>query len=303
MNPMPPELTVIIPSYNRPELLPRAVNSALEQSFQSLEVLVVDDGSPQPISLPEHPRLRVVRLEQNAGNASARNAGLRAARGRYVCYLDDDDRLLPNMAADSMAALAQAHDDKSLPDPIAVLSGLEVIDKHGQRQQTRLPPTLPKGSRFFLEPIPEGQSFISKQTLVVERDLLLEIGGYDEDFRSRVHTEMFLRLNAVCSILGIPRLTYQLISHDGDRISGNRALRQESFERLIQKHGKLFRSSPRMYADFVYRHAVKSRQLGQHQHALKYFLKAFQIHPEQAWRQSSRSLWHTIVAVKKRFIP
>ena len=266
-------LSIIIPSYNRPHFLPRAVNSALQQTVEELEVIVVDDGSDEPVHLPEHPRLKVIRLSKNSGNAVARNVGLNAARGRYITYLDDDDQLLPHMAQVSLDALA----DTTLPSPVAVLSGLEVIEPDGKVVDRRLPPTLPRGAHFFLEDIEPGKSYLSKQTLIVERELLLEIGGYDETFTSRVHTEMFLRLNPVCSILGLPTVTYQLTAHEGARISRDPALRQVNFERLLNKHESLFKLHPQTFANFLCDHAERSLELGQPKAAIESLLRAMQL--------------------------
>lgn len=270
-----PQLSIIIPSYNRPHLLPRAVKSALEQTLEDIEVVVVDDGSTEPVNLPEHPRLRIVRLPENRGTAAARNAGAEAARGRWITYLDDDDQLLPHMAEVSLAALANT----TLPKPVAVLSGLEVVGLDGKVTQTRIPPTLPRGKHFFLEEIEPGQSFLSKQTLVVERELLLSIGGYDESFSSRVHTEIFLRLNPVCSILGVPTVTYQLLVHEGPRISRDSSLRQVSFNQLVRKHESIFKAHPKMFAEFVYKHALMSYELSQKGAAFLSLLWALRIHP------------------------
>ncbi|MEO1184952.1 MAG: glycosyltransferase family 2 protein, partial [Cyanobacteria bacterium J06636_27] len=239
-------LSIIIPTYNRPHFLPRAVKSALQQTVEEIEVIVVDDGSDEPVNLEEHPRLKVITLSKNSGNAVARNVGLKAAKGQYVTYLDDDDQLLSNMAQVSLDALKNT----TLPQPVAALSGLEVIKPDGEVIDRRLPPTLPLGSHFFLEDIEPQKSYLSKQTLVVGRELLLEIGGYDETFTSRVHTEMFLRLNPVCSILGLPVVTYQLTAHEGERISRNPALRQVNFERLLNKHESLFKLHPKTFANF-----------------------------------------------------
>lgn len=266
-------LSIIIPTYNRPHFLPRAVNSALQQTVEEVEVIVVDDGSDKPVSLPEHSRLSVIRLAKNSGNAVARNAGLKAAKGQYVTYLDDDDQLLPSMAQVSLDALKNT----TLPKPVAALSGLEVIKPDGEVVDRRLPPTLPLGSHFFLEDIEPDKSYLSKQTLVVERELLLEIGGYDEAFTSRVHTEMFLRLNPICSILGLPTVTYQLTAHEGERISRNPALRQVNFERLVNKHESLFRLHPQTFAKFLCDHAERSLELGQPKAAILSLLRAMKL--------------------------
>ncbi|MBD6617963.1 glycosyltransferase family 2 protein [Komarekiella sp. 'clone 1'] len=260
-----PLLSIIIPTHNRPHLITRAVKSALEQTVEDLEVIVVDDASTQPIDLPSNPRLRTIRLSESHGGAGARNVGLDAALGRWITFLDDDDQLLPHMAAVSLEALSQA----ALPTPVGVISGLEEVNSQGQVLGTRLPPPVrPRGAHFFLEELEPGKSYNTKQTLVVEREVLHQIGGWDQTFRSRVHSELFLRLNPACSLLGLPIVTYQLYTHEGDRVSRNTKLRQESFLRLVHKHKSLFKAHPQMFAKFVYEHALRSYDMGQKRAAL-----------------------------------
>ena len=269
-------LTIIIPTYNRPQLLLKAVNSALAQTIDSLEVIVVDDCSSQPINLPEDPRLRIIRLEQNKGGAAARNIGVEAARGKWITFLDDDDLLLPNMAEISLATLQQ---ETELPKPIGVISGIEVIDEDGRSLQTRLPPTLPKGSHYGLEKIAPSQSFYTKQTLIIEKEVYQSIGGFDESFSSRIHSELFIRLNLICSIIGIPQVTYQLLEHDLFRVSTDPTRRQVSFQRLVDKHREIFESHPRSFADAIFNQAIMSYKIGQTKAAAKNLGWAMKIDP------------------------
>jgi glycosyltransferase involved in cell wall biosynthesis len=271
-----PQLSIIIPTRDRPQLLPRAVKSALSQTITDLEVIVVDDASTQPPDLSPDPRLRVIRLSTSRGGAGARNVGTEAAQGRWIAYLDDDDCLLPQLAAVSLEALAKA----TLPPPVAVISGIDVVDDAGKTLETRLPPpSRPRGCHFALEALEPGKSYNTKQTLVVEREVILQLGGWDEAFRSRVHTELFLRLNPVCSIVGLPIVTYQLYEHPGARVSRNSNLRQESFQRLVRKHEAIFRAHPQTYANFVYDHARMLYRMGQKPQALSSVLWAVQIDP------------------------
>lgn len=270
-----PQLSIIIPTYNRPHLLPRAVNSALGQTFKQLEVIVVDDASSSSVNLEENEQLRIIRLPENRGCSAARNIGAREARGQWITYLDDDDCLLPHMAEVSLNALNKT----TLPQPVAVLSGLEVIGTDGKIKQTRIPPSLPKGSHFGLEEIESNQSFFCKQTMVVEKKVLLDIGGFDENFTSRVQTELFLRLNQVCSIQGLPIVTYQLFEHQGPRVSTDANKRQLNFDRLLTKHRLLFQAHPKMFANFWYDHALMSCQSGQLLIGISSMSQAMKIHP------------------------
>lgn len=291
-----PLLSIIIPSHNRQHLVLRALKSALEQTVEDLEVIIVDDGSDPPLDLPANPRVRLIRLAEARGVSAARNIGTNEARGRWVTYLDDDDRLLPDMVALSLKKISET----TLPEPVAVISGLEIVNPQGQVLKTRTPPPLrSRGEYFSLEQIEAGYSYFTKQTLVVERDVILQIGGWDETFKSRVTTDLFLRLNPVCSIIGLPVATYQLTAHEGTRISRNLTLRQESFYRLIHKHKSVFRAHPKMFAKFVYDHARKSQKLGQNPAAFLSLCWAIRIDPIQI---VTRVFWSTIKKIKNNLL-
>ncbi|MES1025530.1 glycosyltransferase [Gloeocapsa sp. BRSZ] len=280
-----PILSIIIPTHNRPHLLPLAVKSALAQTLNDFEVIVVDDASTESVQLPEDPRLRLIRLDEPHGGAGARNVGTEAAQGQWITYLDDDDRLLPHMAAISLEALSQTQ----LPTPVAVISGLEIVNTQGEVISTRLPPPIRlRGSHFALEELEPGYSYNTKQTLVVEREVIRQIGGWDKSFRSRVHSELFLRLNSVCTIIGVPIVTYQLYNHQSERVSRDPILRQESFQRLVTKHKSLFQSHPKMFAKFVVDHAQRSYQMGQTRAAISAILWAMQIEPYYTVKRVTR---------------
>lgn len=273
-----PKLSIIIPTHNRPHLLRRAIRSALAQTLPGIEIIVVDDGSTPPVALPDYPQIKIIRLDPNQGGAAARNIGAKAAHANWITYLDDDDELLPNMAQLSLEAIAQTN----LPKPVGVLSTLAELNPKGQTRKTHTPPTLPKGKHFCLEEIEPHQSFASKQTLVIERQVLLDIGGFDSAFTSRVHTELFLRLNPVCSFIGLPQVTYRLHAHQGPRVSSSLQRRQQNFRRLLAKHQALFSQYPRRrYADFVFNHAYMLQRNGHHLAALSALSQAFTIHPIQ----------------------
>lgn len=248
---MTAELTIVIPTHARPVLLAAAVTSALAQDVP-VQVVVVDDGSPEPVDLPADPRLRVLRHGQARGGSAARNLGAREARTRYVMWLDDDDELLPHAARISLEALR----DCALAAPVAVLSGIEVLDADGRVRDRRIPPpVLPRGGHFWLEgPVP-GHSYHTKQTLVVDRAFVLDLGGFDPAFRSRVHTELFLRLNPACTLIGLPEVTYRLRAHAGPRVSTDPGLRQRSADQLMARHRAAFAAHPGAHAAFLLEHA------------------------------------------------
>lgn len=286
-----PQLSIIVATYNRPpQLLQRAVDSALAQTVTDLEVIVIDDGSVEPVTLPERPRLRVIRLPMNRGISAVRNFAVTIAQGRWISYLDDDDELLPHFAEVSLQALASS----TLPTPIAVLSGLDAIHPDGTLIRRHLPPTLPRGAYFGLERIEPQQSFFSKQTLVVEREVLLDIGGFDEAFSALPYTEMFLRLNPVCSLIGVPTVTYRQFIHHGPRLSSDPSRRQVDFHRLIDKHEPLFTTRPRLFAHFTLRHAHSLYNLGQYPAAIASVCTILRSHPSFTFTNIVSVLWRKL---------
>ena len=93
-------VSVIIPVYNAAEFIGKCVSSVLEQTLNDLEVICVDDRSSddsfEVLSRLEDPRLKIIRFPENRGVSAARNAGLEAASGKYVYFLDSDDWLDPD---------------------------------------------------------------------------------------------------------------------------------------------------------------------------------------------------------------
>ncbi len=95
-----PAISIIVPFYDRHELVRETIESVLAQRFPDFEIVVVDDGSARSLQRSDlghgadDPRITVIR-QQNGGSAAARNTALRAARGRYVLFLDSDDLMVP----------------------------------------------------------------------------------------------------------------------------------------------------------------------------------------------------------------
>src|SRR5690242_20704176 len=105
------KVSLIIPTFNRPHLLPRAVASAL-RAGSDVEVIVVDDASQDDTAsvCRKLRNIEYVRLERNQGVAGARNAGLLASTSEYVAFLDDDDLRLPGSLDHQLALLEAAPD-------------------------------------------------------------------------------------------------------------------------------------------------------------------------------------------------
>jgi len=186
---MNPLVSVVVPTRDRPSELSEALASIFDQSFRDLEVIVVDDGSRAAIE-PLDPRagssLRVSRLEPARGAAAARNHGVSCARGRYVAFLDDDDRWLPGYLEQQVEVL-QATDGPALS-----WTGAVEVDRAGGRFQPRPDPwiTYPSLLVELLADCP-----IPTLSVVACRRSLFELhGGLDERLAVVHDLEWFVRI-------------------------------------------------------------------------------------------------------------
>ena len=243
MNRPGPRATIVIPTHDRPRLLERAVASALAQTVEDIQVVVVDDGSAEPVrlALPD-PRLLVLRNHRALGASAARNTGLRAAAGRWVTFTDDDDELLPGMVQASLEAAERS----PLPRPVSVLSAVVVVDGHGRVLETRLPVTLARQAPPYAE-APDDGFVQDANTLFAPVEVLRELGGWDETIKGWEMDDLLIRLVRRCSIQAAPQPTYRRYRHEGTRKSGNAAVASEGGRLVLSKHREFYRAHPHLY--------------------------------------------------------
>jgi glycosyltransferase involved in cell wall biosynthesis len=168
---MNPLVSAVIPTHNRIQLVCRAIKSALNQTYQNLEVVVVLDGldgnAAELLEGLHEPRLRVVELAENKGPAEARNAGVRAAKGDWIAFLDDDDEWTSTKIEKQLALLADVD-----PSTNFIACRWHEADTHANRA---LPRTFPKPEENWSEYIYCRPEFILPSTWFVKRGLLLSV--------------------------------------------------------------------------------------------------------------------------------
>jgi glycosyltransferase involved in cell wall biosynthesis len=180
-------VSVIIPVYQGERFVLGAVRSALAQTHTELEVFVVDDGSTDgTIKLLEEvrdPRLRVLR-QSNAGTGAARNLALAQARGRYIAFLDSDDRWFPDKLAREIEVLRNA------PEPVAIAySSYYAVDDRG-RLLHRSPNRQHAGDVFEL--LLAGEDFLMPSVCLFDRAVFDTLGYFRLDRYHEDH-EFILR--------------------------------------------------------------------------------------------------------------
>jgi glycosyltransferase involved in cell wall biosynthesis len=240
-----PLVTVVVTTRDRPASLGAAVSSALSQTVGDVEVVVVDDGSREPVALgTSGPRLRLARNERPVGLSAARNAGLELARGRWITFLDDDDALLPRMVERSLEAAAAS----SLSPPVGVLSGVRVVDESGAVLEEFGAVPIPRCSGDILERL---HAVRYKNGLFVPVDALRAVGGWDPAIRAWEHDDLLLRLNRRCSIEAVPDAMYLLTDHAGARLTRDFLTCAVGIRTTLRKHRSIFWSDRRAHARYL----------------------------------------------------
>lgn len=106
-------VSVVIPAYNRANLLPRAIDSVLAQTRQNFELIIVDDGSmdntKEIVQNYSYPKIRYIRNESNLGATRSRNIGIQNSMGDVIAFLDSDDTWLPNKLEDQLKYIPEVH--------------------------------------------------------------------------------------------------------------------------------------------------------------------------------------------------
>ena len=183
-----PEVSVIVATYNMGQHVGEAIASVLAQQGHDLEVIVVDDGStdatPQALkAFADEPRVRVL-TQQNHGQPKAKNAGLRAARGRYIAFCDADDYWLP-CKLDLQLPLLEQNSAVGV-----VYSSILLLHADGRAEEPR-EHRKSRGdvlSRLFIN------NMVPFGTAVVRRECIEEAGGFDEDIPMGIDWDLWLRI-------------------------------------------------------------------------------------------------------------
>ena len=195
-----PKISVVIPCFNYGHFLIDAVSSAQQQELRPHEILVVDDGSSD--STPEVAKtlggqIRYIRTE-NRGVASARNLGTVEATGDWVAFLDADDFWLPSKLSAQWTALQRSR-NAIYP---AIQCGFTLANSHLEPQGTSVGVArLSRKEVLLMKP----QLTLVSSTLLIQRDVFLQLGGFRHDLGTSADYDLGLRLVHRDLLLSIPR--------------------------------------------------------------------------------------------------
>lgn len=208
-------ISVIIPTYQRAELVLTAVESVRRQSFRDWELLVVDDGSSDgtidALERIREPRLRVIR-QAHSGVSAARNRGIQQARYEWIAFLDSDDSWKPRKLERQLESLeAEPAYQICFTDEIWIRNGVRVNQKKRHRKQSGW--IYPRCLRLCI---------VSPSSILLHRSVLERMGQFDESFPVCEDYELWLRLAARYPILFLPQPLIVKTGGHHDQLSRSR---------------------------------------------------------------------------------
>jgi glycosyltransferase involved in cell wall biosynthesis len=244
-----PAVSVVLPTYDRATMLPRAIASVLRQDFADFELIVVDDASrddtPTVLSALQDARVRVIRLHSNKGQANARNIGIREARAPLLAFQDSDDVWHLNKLRMQVDAIAR------MPDVSVVYCDMRRIRFDGTWFVLHAP-AIEDGEIFDARPSLYSPRSLGIQSCLARRSALLDVGGFD--VRRRVWDDLELFLRMIERGHQFRRLPEPLVDYyETVGVSHDRSERRRARVDLLKTYGYrlALRSPTRLIAEFA----------------------------------------------------
>jgi glycosyltransferase involved in cell wall biosynthesis len=235
-------VSVVIPAYNAAEFLGEALDSVLAQTYQPLEVIVVDDGSedesPQVVATYAD-KVTYIQKER-AGPASARNIGIRASSGEWVAFLDADDLWMPTLLEKLVKKAVQTGADLAFSDWVPLVNGSVIGPSNLERSGVKARLDTLASNGVLVNPFKlllEVGCYFSPSSVLVRKDSLLEIGLLDESIYGTEDLDLWLRLSlryrfaALNEVLSLRRIHGRNISRDTWSLNANEIKTFEKLER------------------------------------------------------------------------
>jgi len=196
--------SVVIPSYNRMNVLPRAVASVLEQEVRDIELIIVDDSTDETrawLQTLTDPRVRIILPPQRRGVSAARNIGIVAAQAAIVAFLDSDDCFLPQHVGVALAALEREAD-------LACTLSSARKEVRGKLRPSPLP-DVKLGPRAFEWALYSDLIGVDGSSIVVRTDAARAIGGFCEQMQRTEDREFLIRLAPRGAVRLLPQVTWE----------------------------------------------------------------------------------------------
>lgn len=274
-----PLFSVVIPTFDRANLVRRAIASVLAQTIEDFEIIVVDDGSTdntgEVVRAFGDPRIHLVRLTSNRGPAAARNAGIGAARGELISLLDSDDEYLPTFLERTRATMVQTDSHVGFcwaGTQKALASDVEGLHVDVARRRI-WNPTFSSRHDAWRYCLTHDAPWGTNNGVTFKPFVFAKSGLFDETMRACEDDDILIRLTRYFDFAVIPECL--VIVHDDapQRVDGNPLNQANAWARMYRKYREDIKGDPKAVRFFLTNIANRFRQSGQRWKALSWVLR------------------------------
>jgi glycosyltransferase involved in cell wall biosynthesis len=278
-----PTVSVILPTYNRTNYLRLAVESVYAQTYTDWEIIIADDGSGADtkayLQAIAGARVRIIWLPHTGNPSRVRNAALDAATGRYVAFLDSDDLWAPAKLEKQLRALRERANSRWS------YTACDQIDADGNPRPKKNLRAIVRPEGWIFEKLLTLEIGVAMPTVVAERSLVAEAGGFDEQQLFGEFHDLCLRLAMKGEVVVVAEPMCSVRTHD-EHYSSDRVADHAGWMRLYRKMAD-FTAVPRLRAHCARMRAATSLKMARAQAADGDFRGAW-----STVRAASRFSWH-----------
>lgn len=221
-------VSVIIPTYNRANVIEDSINSVLDQTYKDIEIIVVDDNSnDNTIKVLEKykDKIKVIKHERNLGGGAARNTGIRNSNGTYIAFLDSDDVWEKNKLENQIEIMKKNPDISVCFCNYIMVNKVneEIVGRHNINTKGDVTTKL-----FF-------NNYIgTTSALIVKKSSLIEVNGFDETLRSCQDWDLYFKLASKNKFYFCSEFLLKQYYHS-ERISTNYDNKIQGYIKMIKK--------------------------------------------------------------------
>lgn len=269
-----PTVSVIIPTYNRANLVGKAIKSVLSQTYQDFEIIVIDDGSTdnteETVKSFNNFKIRYICHSDNRGISAARNTGIRASRGEYIALLDSDDEWLPEKLDKQIKILQDGP-----PELGVVYSDLLYIDENGKNMNKL---RNPKKEGYIYEDLLGENCIGPPSTLLIRKECFHKVGLFDDLVNGMEDWDLSIRIAKYYrfSHIKIPLMKYRLHSN---QISKNLRVKNIAAKRILVKYASELEIRRVAHSKHYFHIGNRFCHMGKTKEGQRYLLKAISLYP------------------------
>lgn len=247
-------VSVIIPTFKRPAKLIKAINSVINQDYKYIEIVIVDDngidsieskGTISIVNALNDERIIVELHNENRGACEARNSGIKRAKGKYICFLDDDDEYYPNKISEQInAIITLGLVNKSVIVFVGAVNIGDTVYKNSKWLNTVKDVYYTPDRNLIL-----SKNYIGSNSYVlIDRESLIKIGCFDRKMDSCQDWDLFIRLALNQNVfVGVNKILVKYYSHQELRITNSLTKRVSGHLRIEEKFSSIIKDYHKAY--------------------------------------------------------